>query len=266
MQRLGWTILLVGISCRSGGPVHSASDRDTYRQVVSDRRIAPEAGLASCATIRDATLAGDCALHVTSVEARRPEGRPARWCPEVPEGVWRDECWFIAAEQANRSKRAQAAADFCQRSGAFVDDCAQHLWQSEVRALIHRRGSRSFSDALPAAEAVHTRWSPLLASTTDFDARFWAKFFQNGFEGQGGFVDLTHCDAVPKAALAERCVEAGRQLYDRELAPRLGHAGVDLCTMAPGEEGWSTALLHWLPCRPDPRLDAVVAARVADCD
>jgi len=268
MPRTGWLGVLVGFGCASDTPQHSAQDRATYQALVSDRRVEPAAGFQACAQIVDPTLAGDCALHVASVEARRPSGRPARWCGEVPAGVWRDECWFVAAEQANRGGRAQEAADFCQKSQAFVDDCAQHLWQSEVRALVHRQGSRGFAHAIPAAQAVHARWQPLLGEQTDFEQRFWVKFFQNGFEGQGGFVDLAHCDAL--AALdpvhASRCVDAGVQLYDRDLDPRLSRSGTALCALTEGEAGWSTTLLQWVPSLPDPRLDAVVAQRVANCE
>ncbi len=257
-----WGLWLLG--CASS-PGSAPADRTAYLAVLSDRTVQPEAGLATCETIEEDTLAGDCALHVVMVEARRPGGRPSRWCAAVPTGVWRDECWFVAAESARRARNVEESARFCMESGAFRDDCAQHLWQSEVHGLIHRRGSRAFAAILPSVELVYAKWAPLLAEQSDFDARFWAKFFQNGFEGQGGFVDLSDCDRLP-ADHVQRCVEAGLEMYERELAPRLSDARLDLCALPVPEDGqWSRALVDQVPTRPDGRLDDLVAARRARC-
>ena len=245
--------------------VDASADRAVYLDVLSNRKIEPAEGLERCGTIVDGNLAGDCALHVVMVEARRPSGRPGQWCETVPVGTWRDECWFVSAESAKRARNLEEAARFCLEAGAFRDDCAQHLWQSEVHGLIHRRGSRAFADVLPKVEAVYDRWAPLLADQSDFDARFWAKFFQNGFEGQGGFVDLSHCDVLAKPHAA-RCEQAGTEMYARELAPRLSDARVDLCAVPEPEDGaWSRALIEAVPTHPDARLDRVVADRRAQC-
>ncbi len=255
--------LLVGCAAE---PVDASGDRTTYLAVLGERTIDPAVGLETCRSIRDETLAGDCALHVVMVEARRTGGRPAQWCEAVPRGAWRDECWFVSAEAAKRARNIEEAARFCMEAGAFRDDCAQHLWQSEVHGLIHRQGSRAFAAVLPRVEAVYERWAPLLAEQSDFDARFWAKFFQNGFEGQGGFVDLSHCDTLADP-YAARCVQAGVEMYARELAPRLSDAQMEICSLPEPANGlWSQALLPSVPTHPDARLDAVVAARRAQCD
>ena len=253
------------VGCSGDASPTAAAARDAYLSVVSQRDIAPEPGLAACAEIPDPRLAGDCALHVVSVEARRRDGRPGMWCGEVPEGTWRDECWFVSAEASKRARKREEAARYCMEAGAFRDDCAQHLWQSEVRGLIHRRGAAGFGEVLEATQAVHDRWAPLLADVSDFEARFWAKFYQNGFEGQGGFVDLRHCDALPSPH-AERCVAAGTEMYARELSPRLGDAGLEICALPVPDDGtWSAALSQWVPTEPDPRLDAMVRERRATC-
>lgn len=255
---------LAAAACQTPPPSRSDA-RSAYLAVVSDRQVAPGPGLEACQAIHDPTLAGDCALYVVMVEARRREGQPARWCEQVPEGTWRDECWFVAAEAARRNRKLEASATLCMEAGAFKDDCAQHLWQSEVHGLIHRKGPESFASALPAAEAVHAKWSPLLSEKSDFDARFWTKFFQNGFEGRGGFVDLGHCDAL-SAPHSDRCVAAATEMYGRELAPRLSDARLDVCTVPVPEDGrWSASIVEWVPAAPDARLDEVVADRRASC-
>lgn len=263
-MRAGVWLGLTLTACGSPPPDTTAA-RAAYLEVVSQRQIQPEPGLAACGAISDPDLSGDCALYVVSLEARRRDGQPARWCEAVPAGTWRDECWFVAAEAAKRSHKLDAAAQLCMEAGAFKDDCAQHLWQSEVRALVHRGGPAAFVDALPAAVAVYETWAPKLSETSDFDARFWAKFFQNGFEGRGGRVDLGHCDVLP-APYAERCVAAATEMYDRELSPRLSDYGLTVCALEPLPSGeWSLVLVDRVPARPDARLDAVVAARRADC-
>lgn len=263
LGRAAFVGLLVG--CPGEEPPDGAAARAAYLAVVSQRDVEPEAGLAACAAIEDDRLAGDCGLYVVSVEARRRDGRPGQWCASVAEGTWRDECWFVSAEASKRARKLAEAAKFCMEAGAFKDDCAQHLWQSEVRGLIHRRGSEGFGEVLDSATTVHARWSPLLAEVTDFDDRFWAKFYQNGFEGRGGFVDLGHCDVLP-APHAVRCVAAGTEMYARELSPRLGDVGREVCSLPVPDDGrWSEALVEWVPTAPDARLDAVVVARRESC-
>lgn len=239
----------------------SPADRAVYTAVVADARVTPRAGLARCSEIQDPALAGDCALHVVSAEARREDGRPAQWCGQVPAGTWRDECWFVSAEASKRRGNEAEAAGACLQAGAFRDDCAQHLWQSEVHRLIHRRGARGFAAALPDAEALHARWAPHLDAETDFSTRFWAKFYQNGFEGQGAFVDLDACDVLAEPH-TERCVAAGVQMYARELRPRLDQHRVDVCGLDP-QQSMSEQVGRVVPGRPDPRLDAAVSDLIA---
>jgi len=259
-----WLWALCG-ACSAASPDTSRA-REAYLAVLTQPHIQPEPGLAACADISDPQLAGDCALFVVSVEARRRDGRPARWCEQVPDGVWRAECWFVAAEASKRSRKLAEAAAYCMEAGPFRNDCAQHLWQSEVHGLIHRRGPAAFGEQLPAAEALHDKWAPMLAESSDFGDRFWAKFYQNGFEGRGGRVDLTHCDSLSEPHRG-RCVAAATELYARELAPRLSDGGLTICTLeVPEDGGWSAALVRWVPAQPDPRLDAVVSSRRQECD
>ncbi len=248
--------VLLAAALGACGPDPGA-DRAAYTAVVSDKDGAPAALLARCQRIGDPVLQGDCGLHVVMTEARRPSGDPGALCPALPDGLWRAECWFVTAERARKRQDDRAAAAACAQAGPFRADCAQHLWQGEVHRLIHRAGARAFGEALPRARRIHAHWAPILADVEgaeDFDQRFWAKFYQNGFEGQGSFVDLATCDTL-EAADAARCVEAGRQMYARELGPRMDHHGLSICA-APA---WDSArLAPYVPARPDPRLDAVL--------
>jgi hypothetical protein len=231
-------------------------DREHYQAVLSDPRPAAEA-LAQCHLIIDPTLAGDCALVVVAADES-----PWGLCEEVPEGMWREECWFISAEALNRRGDALGAAQLCGRSGRFTQDCAQHLWQTPVHGLIHGPGARAFAAQLPRAEALYAAWAPLLAGQTDFAERFWAKFFGNGFEGQGLPIDLGWCEPVPEAHRAA-CVAAGVAHYAREIGPGVEQAGglEEMCAL---ESPDVAALSGWLAAVPDPRLNAAAAARVVE--
>jgi len=248
-------VISVGLLAACAGAADPAGDRARYLGVLREPRGPVDARLARCAEIGDADLRGDCALAVAQQEGRRPQGAISRVCPEVPEGVWRQECWFLAAEAARRRGEEEAAVELCARSGPFAEDCAQHLWQGEVYRLIHDRGPVAFGPQLSAARRAHDAWAARLGAGEAFSSRFWAKYYQNGFEGVGARVDLEACAPLPDADAA-RCVAAGVELYARELRPRAEREGVDLCRTPP----WTSAeLAGVVPCTPDPRLDAVLA-------
>jgi len=176
--------------------------------------------------------------------------------------MWREECWFLAAEAVNRSGDALLAAQLCAQSGRFAMDCAQHLWQTPVHTLIHGPGAASFAAVLPQAEALYTAWSPLMDAQTDFADRFWSKFFGNGFEGQGQPIDLGWCVPVSSLRRAD-CFEAGVAHYAREIGPHVERAGglLEMCALPSPDV---VALSRWLDAVSDPRLDAAAAERVQD--
>lgn len=233
-----------------------------YEAVIGNADIAPAEGLGRCATLSDPYLAGDCALQVVTVEAHRPNGRPDRWCDRVPAGVWRDECWFVSAESWRRRRDEKRAAALCTKAGVFKNDCGQHLWQN-VASRLARGGPSTFARQLPQAERLYDHWAPMLAASTDFDDRFWLRFYQAGFESVHS-VDLSWCDALPADA-AKRCVHAGKAWLQREIGPRLdrAHARDTFCALSAPT---IADVNSWVAARPDPRLDAVVAERhVALC-
>ena len=243
------------VACDSRPPV---SDAQRYAEILGDTRLSPEAGMPRCDLLQDSDLRGDCALTVAS---RSPEAE--RWCPSVPAGVWQEECWFIAAEQRNRRRDADGAAALCRAAGRFRLDCAQHLWQTPVHALIHARGAAGFVEALPRAEALYQTWAPLLVEQSDFQTRFWAKFYGNGFEGQGLPVDLGWCAPLPTPAHRTACEEAGAAHYARELGPVVERSG-ELAAFCALETPSATRLARWLAAEPHPRLDAEAQARQQD--
>lgn len=248
-----WLLCFALIACGREEP----SDAVTYSAVLADRDRPPDEALAACRTLVDPALQGDCAL----VAASRSE-QPGVHCPQVPLGVWQEECWFIAAEAVNRLGEAEQAATLCQRAGRFRLDCAQHLWQTPVHQLIHSRGAAGFLEALPEAAALHDAWAPVLAAQSDFESRFWAKFFGNGFEGQGLPITTRWCIPLPRTHQAA-CRNAAAAFLARELGPAVEQPArlMAFCRLpAPGVE----AVRLWLDAEPDPLLDQVVAERQVD--
>lgn len=248
-------LLWVLLGCDT--PDRGAADREHYEAALRDPRPTQPA-LVLCQKIHDAELAGDCALSVVTVA----DVPPGSLCEQIPDGKWREECWFLSAEAINRRGDALQAARYCQKAGRFALDCAQHLWQTPVHALIHGPGADAFAEVLPEAEALYSAWEPSMAAQTDFAERFWAKFFGNGFEGQGSPVDLRWCDPLPEGHRAA-CVSAGVSHYAREIGPRVESAGglEPMCALPVVDV---EALSPWLTAVPDERLSTAAAARVAE--
>ena len=229
--RLWWGMLCSGLmGCASSS---TATDRARYSAVLSNPS-PPEDALQRCAEIGDVVLAGDCALVVVAQVAE-----PGPLCGSVPEGMWREECWFIAAEASNRSGDALSAAGLCQKSGRFALDCAQHLWQTPVHGLIHGPGAEGFAVVLPSAEVLYAAWAPLLVEQTDFEERFWSKFFGNGFEGQSGPIDLGWCSSLSTERQGA-CLDAGIAHYAREIGPSVERAGGSPLRTLPRSRAGST--------------------------
>ena len=251
----------------------AAGDAERYRQVVADPALDPGAGLLRCGAITDPDLRGDCVVYLAGRREASAEPGADALCAAAPEGLWRDECHFVSAEGARRAGRRNEAARQCLSAGRFKDDCGQHLWQSEVRAVAAGGGRTGrpgpgpevppppFAEALPRARSVYQRWAPLLEAETDMAQRFWRRFYQNGFE-QRGTIDLAECAALLEEDRA-RCEDAGLDLVRARIDQDLRHLGVDPCAL----KGGLLPVSRSLRVAPHPRLDeALLAWRAGHCD
>jgi hypothetical protein len=247
-----WALLALGCV---GGP----TDRARYATLIADDAVPIQDGLRACDALGDVGLRGDCRLAMLAKADAAGATNLERWCPDFEPGVFRGECWFVVAENRSRRGRTQSAVTACLSAAPFVDDCAQHLWQRDLHELIHGRGPGAFLEVLPQARALHDRWAPLLAQKTDFEGRFWSRYYQNGFEGVGLRLDLAACDRL-HAQDAMLCVSAARSLLARELGPQLDRRGADPCAWTDRSSSAVSAVWEMVP---DPRLDDVVASQVA---
>lgn len=250
-----WLILLV--SCARG----PAQDVSRYAELLGLERPGV-ADMARCGELSDPDLAGDCALALAPRVASGQRVGMETLCERVPEGTWRDECWFQAAEAQRKHGHEQEAAELCRRAGPFINDCAQHLWQTRVHALISSRNGAppDFFGKLATAQKIYDEWSPYLADSSDLEQRFWTKYFQNGFETVGR-VDLAWCSPLPEPR-ATQCVNAAKDLLTREMAPNLDRnsAWSAFCAL---KDPTSSDVSFWFRLVPSPPLDALVQERHA---
>jgi hypothetical protein len=218
---LASTVLLAACG-RKDVKAPGSGDRTLYLTALEERRNEPSKRFAICDEITDEVLRGDCGLAVATELGKTHREAQESWCERVSQGYWRSECWFTAAEQARRHNDLAKAASLCEKAAEFHDDCGQHLWQTAVREIIHNPGPEGFVDALPEAERVYAEWKPLLSEGTDFEDRFWRRFYQNGFEPRA-YLDLSACDPLDAVASPSgvpqrtRCREAAFDLYSRRL-------------------------------------------------
>ncbi|NOY26284.1 MAG: hypothetical protein GXP62_10470 [Oligoflexia bacterium] len=225
---LAASFLLQSVACRPD----PARDARLYRQVLAD----PSVDGPRCAKVQDLALRGDCIAFLAGQRDVDGDLSADDLCGGAPKGMWRDECWFVSAEAARRGRHRKEAAAMCLRAGQFINDCGQHMWQSEVRVLVmpRRRGviGPTFEELLPRAQAVYARWAPLLEEGTDMAVRFWRRFYQNGFE-RAGWIDLGRCEGLPDDHRA-RCIDAGVKLMWARIDLELRPAGVDPCALHQG--------------------------------
>lgn len=251
--------LLLALACRAE-PAGSEADR--YLRVVTDEALELEEGQRLCGSLGDSDLRGDCMLALVGHVADRGEGERGELCRLVPEGTWRDECWFLAAEHARRAGQRELAAARCLESGRFRDDCGQHLWQSALRATIAPRAKGAalptYAEAIPRAEQLYRRWAPLLEEGTDMELRFWRRFYQNGFERRG-WIEVARCDELEEPHAA-RCVAAAQHLYVQRLDTDLPRLRMPLCELR-GHRGPAEQALR---AAAHPALDEALLQRQAE--
>jgi hypothetical protein len=215
-----FALIACGERLRVAGP----EDRALYLRALSAKSGDENARFALCDDIRDPQTRGDCALAVAVEGARRAREAIQDRCPRVPRGIWRSECYFMAAEHARRQGQPSVAARLCAEAIDFHDDCGQHLWQTSVRELVAGPGPQAFRDTLPEARHLYDAWHPLLAGETDFEERFWRRFYQNAFEPREA-IDLGACDVLDPAD-RDRCRASAADLYGRRVLMALKPPGM----------------------------------------
>lgn len=224
-------------------PTSPAEDARVFAEVLA-HPTAPGA-MSACGGIGDANSRGECQLKV----ALNQEDQGMA-CAQVSVSLYRDECFFMAAEAARRRGAYPAAVTLCADSGVFITDCQQHLWQGELRGVMV--GTGPFTERYGRASKVYCRWEDTLAEAEDFEARYWEMAWNSALAGAPK-IDLGPCQDLPPNQ-RERCEKAGASLLAARLDEVMVHADArqTLCAGALPE-------LSLLAYTPHPVMDAVVA-------
>lgn len=157
-------------------------DWQIYAEIV-EQRPAQASDLVRCRSLQEITLAGDCALSVVTGLAKQEGTSIHERCAEVPDGVWREECFFVGAERARSKGNLPLAIQLCEKSGQFASDCAFHLWQRAMRTLAKRIMLQTLAEQQPQMRAFHARWSERVGHFSGFDAIYWRKLFRAIWDG-----------------------------------------------------------------------------------
>ncbi len=178
----GLVLLALLLACRT------PADHEVYTQALhADREHAWDL----CSRITDVTLRGDCQADIAGRDLRFED------CGAIEAQVWRDECWFEAAEAQSRSGDMSGALGACQRSG-YAHECQDHVLGMLAMTWV----------AVPVPEVAerYLALRPVLPDRS-LDFLFWRSYFRNRIAmGQG--TTRVGCPDKDCRAAAETEVEA----------------------------------------------------------
>jgi hypothetical protein len=230
---------------------------------------APSEALGACA--QAGTSREECVAAVVRAHsgAAAPAGAPravaqdlSGACDDLSDPRWRGECHFAVAEQRASAGDRHGALEACAQAGPFYDECLYHAWTLELQALASRAPAREAAARLPDARDAIAFWSGLQTIGQDprrqIEADWW--FFAHA---RNRPARSAACDALQDGAERAGCVD-GTQLYlRRSVVDGLRTDGNRERACRGGPEA-ARAALGELYVRPDPELDAVFEAAVAE--
>lgn len=255
MRRVALASLFAwGCGGGGGGP----NDAERLSQALALPPDAVEEAIALCEGIRDPGSAGACAERVV-VAVDGANKTPGARCERVPDGVWREECYFQAAEIARRRGDTDEAGELCAKAGPFINDCGQHLWQSALKSIVESNDEPA--ERRERAERLYHLWEPVLGDSSDMASRFWQRFYQHQLEqdpqlsfdlceGETGDDQVTCRKSVGQLYLGRIRAMVGSPRGPETLCA-LGPQGVAALAAAPG-----------LNVKPHPAFDRVLAGQV----
>jgi hypothetical protein len=261
--RAAFAVVALGFGCSDSGRHSQSADARRYAELVADPAPDPAVAMPACLALSEPTVQGECALAIALAARNQGAHSLDALCPTVPEGVWRDECWFMDAEYLHAADRDGAAAAACLRAGLFSHECGQHLWEPDLRRLVRSPKRQDMAARLRRADRLYAVWAPRLAGT-DMDWRFWQYFFEAVHELTPG-VNLEECAVIADAALAMRCRYSGGHLYLRRSWDHLRRPYdlARMCALDPRTVDHAGQMMPHLAARPDPLLQAVLDEALA---
>ncbi len=121
-----------------------------------------EAGWEACARIVDIATRADCSQSVSARFERFDR------CDQLPEGAWREECYFSAAEFMARRRDRVGAVGACQKT-RYTRNCETHV----LDGLAMEAHAGSLEDAQTALAPVRA-----VLDQAHVSHEFWYSFFR----------------------------------------------------------------------------------------
>jgi hypothetical protein len=173
----------------------------------------------------------ECIALTAATAAKHDATLASSLCESVREPVWRDECFFLVAENTLPHDGAEAAAGRCASAGRFADNCLMHVWRHHATTLQRAEppavAAATYSESLGWTDGVLTVDPPL-------ENRFWGVFWAVMLEG--GPLDTARCDPFDDEH-ARRCRQSVPATLQRALNRSEQHGtsgGLDtLCADSP---------------------------------
>ncbi|MCP4920975.1 MAG: hypothetical protein GY913_29115 [Proteobacteria bacterium] len=199
----------------------------------------PTTALAHCDRASGEQARGDCRLAVLEIAATTTDAS----CARLAEGIWRDECLFLAAERLHPVDAYDDAQETCTTAGALATKCANHIWRARIRLETGESSSTEHPRILEASE---------LRLRSDVPDSPWSNLDQPSPESWGytlkhyfrrvKIIDVSVCPELPELAHTP-CMDTASHI----LAERLGR------TFVQDREAYDRFL-----CRAPARFDATM--------
>ena len=218
----------------------SAANADTFEQ-----------GLFACSQISETSLSSECVAFQVRSHGRNHPQRAEDSCTALPEGIWRDECFFLLADAVSDPSAPAEASAICKQAGRYFQPCFMHLLKAHAghlrAALPHGEAHAAYASAigLAGSQAPH-----------DFNHRAWSVFFRSAggpdrvYDTRGCTELQSHvsdCISGVREALARRL---NRSETPSELCAQADHTASNMKEFFAQSMGISIA--------PDPALNAVI--------
>ncbi len=224
MRLSGVLARLLALSCSMaacGGPSPTPPTAELYAEALATSSL--DEGAGSCGRLPSPELRGDCTVAL--LEAHPEEALGSALCESLEEGRWRDECWFVTAELAQRDDQPEEASRRCALAGGFTRDCTEHLWKIEARERLGAEGH-----AILSAVALDYERRLLSAEASTASKRAWTRSLRLVLGDSRATRQPTPCEAVTddvrgacQEAMAELVGSApGGLSQPRRRSPRTG--------------------------------------------
>ena len=103
------------------------------QRLVDALRLPSDQMPAACVEIGDADTRAECLAQAAAALAPGDLPAAVEACRAAPEGMWRDECWFLLSDKA--SLMGEPARTWCAEAGRYKERCRQHAMLREMHSV-----------------------------------------------------------------------------------------------------------------------------------